>query len=149
MAYTEQITFLLFLKMADELTRPPYNRRPMVPPELGWPSLLERDGDELEVDCVRPAPDETVCDPACGTGGFLLAAHDYVVKHHGKELDPDQKKHLKKGFVHGWELVPNTARLCVIRSGRFPGLLSSEKPAPPQSDLERRPTRRPLAVLRL
>ena len=49
MAYTEQITFLLFLKMADELTRPPYNRRPMVPPELGWPSLLERDGDELEV----------------------------------------------------------------------------------------------------
>jgi hypothetical protein len=35
MAYTEQITFLLFLKMADELTRPPYNRPPIVtfPPE--------------------------------------------------------------------------------------------------------------------
>ncbi len=30
------------------------------------------------VDCVRPGPDDTVCDPACGTGGFLLAAHDYV-----------------------------------------------------------------------
>ena len=41
MAYTEQITFLLFLKMADEQTRPPYNRKPIVPPELGWPSLLE------------------------------------------------------------------------------------------------------------
>jgi type I restriction enzyme M protein len=37
-----------------------------------------------------------------------------VIKQHGKELDPDQKKHLKKGFVHGWELVPNTARLCVM-----------------------------------
>ena len=49
MAYTEQITFLLFLKMADELTKPPYNRKPIVPPELGWRSLLERDGDELEV----------------------------------------------------------------------------------------------------
>jgi len=49
MAYTEQITFLLFLKMADELTKPPYNRKPIVPPDLGWPSLLERDGDELEV----------------------------------------------------------------------------------------------------
>jgi hypothetical protein len=49
MAYTEQITFLLFLKMADELTRPPYNRKPIVPPEQGWPSLLERDGDELDV----------------------------------------------------------------------------------------------------
>ena len=35
MAYTEQITFLLFLKMADEQTKPPYNRKPIVPPELG------------------------------------------------------------------------------------------------------------------
>ena len=48
MAYTEQITFLLFLKMADEQTRPPYNRKPIVPTELGWASLLKRDGEELE-----------------------------------------------------------------------------------------------------
>ena len=49
MAYTEQITFLLFLKMADEQTKPPYNRPPIVPPELGWQGLLKLDGDELEV----------------------------------------------------------------------------------------------------
>ena len=36
MAYTEQITFLLFLKMADEQTRPPYSRALIVPPALGW-----------------------------------------------------------------------------------------------------------------
>jgi len=201
MAYTEQITFLLFLKMADEQTKPPYNRKPLVPKGMGWQSLLDRDGDALEVhyrhvleelgkkpgmlgavfkkarqeiqnpatlrrlivdliepeqwssmqadvkgdiyegllaksasespkgagqyftprqliqaivDCVRPTPADTVCDPACGTGGFLLAAHDYVIKHHGKELDPDEKKHLKTGFAHGAELVPNTARLCVM-----------------------------------
>ena len=48
MAYTEQITFLLFLKMADERTKPPYNHKPIVPPSLGWPSLLKADGDELE-----------------------------------------------------------------------------------------------------
>src|SRR5687767_7213329 len=48
MAYTEQITFLLFLKMADELTKPPYNRPPLVPPNLGWPSLLKLEGAELE-----------------------------------------------------------------------------------------------------
>ena len=53
------------------------------------------------VDCVQPAPDDTVCDPAAGTGGFLLAAHDFVVHHHGSELDKDQKKHLRTGFVHG------------------------------------------------
>ncbi len=35
------------------------------------------------VDVMRPAPGQTICDPACGTGGFLLAAHDYIVKHYG------------------------------------------------------------------
>src|SRR5712692_1412939 len=48
MAYTEQITFLLFLKMADELTKPPFNRPPIVPPKFGWQNLLKLDGDELE-----------------------------------------------------------------------------------------------------
>ena len=48
MAYTEQIKFLLFLKIEDEQTRPPYNRKPIVPAELGWASLLKRDGEELE-----------------------------------------------------------------------------------------------------
>lgn len=49
LAYTEQITFLLFLKMANEQTKPPYSRDPIVPPEYGWQSLIERDGDDLEV----------------------------------------------------------------------------------------------------
>src|ERR1051325_7021237 len=48
MAYTEQITLLLFLKMAHEQTQPPYNRPPIVPPEYGWGSLLSREGDDLE-----------------------------------------------------------------------------------------------------
>ncbi len=49
MAYTEQITFLLFLKMADEMTKPPYNRPPIVPAKHGWQTLLKYEGDELEV----------------------------------------------------------------------------------------------------
>ncbi len=201
MAYTEQITFLLFLKMAHEQTLPPWNRDPIVPEGLDWPSLLERDGEELEthyrhilaelpkqggmlgeifkkarqeiqnpatlkrlivdlidpedwmsmqadvkgdiyegllaksaqespkgagqyftprpliqamVDVMQPGPDDTVCDPAAGTGGFLLAAHDYVVREHGRELDPDEKRHLKERFAQGWELVPATARLCIM-----------------------------------
>jgi len=47
MAYTEQITFLLFLKMADEQSKPPYNKK-SVPKGLDWASLLERGGEELE-----------------------------------------------------------------------------------------------------
>ncbi|MFO0916660.1 MAG: class I SAM-dependent DNA methyltransferase [Pirellulales bacterium] len=201
MAYTEQITFLLFLKMADEMSKPPYNRKGMVPAEYGWQSLLKLEGDELEahyrhcleelgkqkgmlgeifkkarpdiqnpatlrrlivdliepvkwssmdadvkgdvyegllkksaeespkgagqyftprelikgiVDCVQPTPDDTVCDPAAGTGGFLLGAYQYVIDNHGKNLDKDQKRHLRTRFVQGWELVPNTARLCIM-----------------------------------
>src|SRR5947209_14454918 len=157
MAYTEQITLLLFLMMADELTRPPHTKPSIVPKGLDWPSLLKREGDDLEthyrhvleelgrrtgmlgeifkkarpdiqnpatlrrlivdliepfqwsamqadvkgdiyegllaksaeespkgagqyftprelikavVDCARPTPEDDVCDPACGTGGF-------------------------------------------------------------------------------
>jgi len=201
MAYTEQITFLLFLKMANEQSKPPYNRKPLVPKGCDWESLLKREGDELEVhyrhvmeelgrqpgmlgeifkkakseiqnpailrrlivellgsenwssmeadvkgdiyegllaksaaespkgagqyftpraliqaivDCVQPSPDDAVCDPACGTGGFLLAALQYVIDRFGRELDKDQKRHLRKGFVHGVDLVPNTARLCIM-----------------------------------
>jgi type I restriction enzyme M protein len=55
-----------------------------------------------------------VCDPACGTGGFLTVAHKYVLDQHARDLDKDQKRHLKSGFVHGADLVPNTARLCIM-----------------------------------
>jgi type I restriction enzyme M protein len=55
--YVEQLTYLLFLKMADERTKPPYlpargvqagNQPPsIIPDKYGWPSLLQRDGDDL------------------------------------------------------------------------------------------------------
>ena len=41
------------------------------------------------VDVMRPGPEDTICDPACGTGGFLLAAREYVQRHEGKDLDPE------------------------------------------------------------
>jgi type I restriction enzyme M protein len=64
------------------------------------------------VDVMRPQPGKTICDPACGTGGFLLAAHDYIAGHNS--LDRDQVQHLRHQALHGWEIVDNTARLCVM-----------------------------------
>ena len=197
--YVEQLTFLLFLKMADEQSRPPFNRLAPVPPQFSWPELLKRDGDELEihyrhtleelgkrsgmlgiifrkaqnkiqdpaklrrlivdlidkeqwsslsadvkgdayegllqknaedvkggagqyftprpliaamVDALRPEPGQTICDPACGTGGFLLAAHDYIARTPG--LDKAQKKRLKNGTLFGIELVDSVTRLCAM-----------------------------------
>ena len=199
--YVEQLTFLLFLKMADEQSRPPYSKPSPVPAGFDWPSLLARDGDELEahyrhlldtlgkqsgmlgvvfrkaqnkiqdpaklrrlivdlidreqwsamsadvkgdayegllqknaedvkggagqyftprplikaiVDVMRPAPGETICDPACGTGGFLLAAHDYIADPSHHQLDIQQKRRLKSGTLYGVELVDSVARLCCM-----------------------------------
>jgi hypothetical protein len=46
--YVEQLTMLLFLNMADQLTEPPHSKPPIVPPNLGWKPLLKLDGAALE-----------------------------------------------------------------------------------------------------
>jgi type I restriction enzyme M protein len=62
------------------------------------------------VECVRPTPDETICDPACGTGGFLLAAHDYIAANN--DLDIDKRRRLKLENLHG--TVDSVTRLCAM-----------------------------------
>jgi len=64
------------------------------------------------VEVVAPQPGETICDPACGTGGFLLAAHDFIAKN--PKLDRAQKKQLKSGTFFGIELVDSVTRLCAM-----------------------------------
>jgi len=64
------------------------------------------------VDCIQPASGEVIIDPACGTGGFLLAVHDYIAKHY--ELDRTAKKHLRFEALRGVELVPGVSRLCAM-----------------------------------
>jgi len=46
--YLEQLTYLLFLKMADEFSKQPYNRKLPIPKEYGWESLTAKKGAELE-----------------------------------------------------------------------------------------------------
>ena len=64
--------------------------------------------------CLRPKPGEKVADPACGTGGFLLATHEWIVDHHIAEMDADDKRFLRDEAMHGWEIVDGTARLCAM-----------------------------------
>jgi type I restriction enzyme M protein len=65
------------------------------------------------VDVIMPKPGEQICDPACGTGGFLLAAHDYIV-HTYPHLTTAQKRKLRENTFKGWEFVQNVARLCAM-----------------------------------
>ncbi|MEM2125716.1 MAG: class I SAM-dependent DNA methyltransferase [Candidatus Methanosuratincola sp.] len=196
--YVEQLTYLIFLKMADEQTRPPFNKPSTIPKGFDWQSLLNKDGAELEthyrniletlgkepgmlgiifrksqsriqdpaklkrlielinsetwvgldvdvkgeiyeglleknaediksgagqyftprplikaiVEVMRPEPGMTICDPACGTGGFLLLAHDYIVKNYA--LDLEQKRFLKYSAFKGKDIVDGVVRLCVM-----------------------------------
>jgi type I restriction enzyme M protein len=64
------------------------------------------------VDCMRPAPGETILDPASGTAGFLLSAHRFISQRY--ELDRDQRKHLRLEALHGVELVASVARLAAM-----------------------------------
>ncbi len=49
--YVEQLTYLLFLKMSDEQTKPPYSKPSVVPEDYDWQKLLDLDGDALEIQC--------------------------------------------------------------------------------------------------
>jgi len=198
--YTEQLTYLLFLKMAHERETRPLNPETIVPKDCSWQRLLDADGEELEktyrriletlarqpgvlgvvfrkaqnkvqdpaklkrlisefidkenwsatgvdikgdayegllakgaediksgagqyftprplisamVDVIQPMVNDTVVDPACGTGGFLLAAYEYVSSD-AANLTKDQREKLQSGFVSGVELVDGTARLAAM-----------------------------------
>ena len=64
------------------------------------------------VECVRPEPMRTIADPACGTGGFFLAAYDFIVANHN--LDRDQKQFIKFNTFYGNEIVAGTRRLALM-----------------------------------
>jgi type I restriction enzyme M protein len=64
------------------------------------------------VACVQPDPMKTITDPACGTGGFFLAAYDYITENH--HLDREQKEFLKNKTFYGNEIVANTRRMCLM-----------------------------------
>ena len=74
--------------------------------------MLKCGGFFFSVDVMRPSPGEVVCDPACGTGGFLLAAHDFI--RNNNKLDKRQLMFLNTEELRGVELVDSVKRLCCM-----------------------------------
>lgn len=68
---------------------------------------------EAVVECVDPQLSEVVCDPACGTAGFLLAAHDYL-RANNAGMTAQQRKQLATKAIRGVELVEEVARLATM-----------------------------------
>ncbi len=65
---------------------------------------------QVMVECMQPTARDTIVDPACGTGGFLLAAYEHIIKDR-EGLSPEEAQHVAGGGIRGVELVEDTARL--------------------------------------
>ena len=198
--YLEQLTYLIFLKMSDEYSRPPYKRDTGIPAGFTWSDmntltgaaleeqykntletlgeqggilgqifkgainkvsnaavlyrivqmidrekwvsmssdvkgeiyegLLQKNAEDVKsgagqyftprpliramVRCLRPEPMKTIADPCCGSGGFFLAAQEYLTDPANYTLDREQKAFLKNETFHGNELVPTTFKLALM-----------------------------------
>ena len=65
---------------------------------------------------MGPTPEDRICDPAAGTGGFLCAAYQHVLDRHGQRLDGDELRVLREELVEGMELSPKVGRMCAMNA---------------------------------
>lgn len=198
--YLEQLTYLIFLKMSDEYSKPPYKKDTGIPEGYTWTDMNTLKGAELEekykaileklgeqggilgkifkqatnkvsnaailyrivqmidkekwvsmssdvkgeiyegllqknaedvksgagqyftprpliramVKCLRPEPMKTIADPCCGSGGFFLAAQEFLTAPGNFVLGREEKEFLKNNTFYGNELVSNTYKLCLM-----------------------------------
>jgi type I restriction enzyme M protein len=64
------------------------------------------------VEMVAPQPDDIICDPACGTAGFLMIAGEYIREHYPEALrDPKQREHFHHRLFHGFDFDNTMLRI--------------------------------------
>ena len=68
---------------------------------------------KMMVELMAPGPDEVICDPACGTSGFLVAAGEYLKEHHKEEIffNRQKKDHYMSGMFHGYDMDRTMLRI--------------------------------------
>ena len=68
---------------------------------------------KMIVELMAPGPDEVICDPACGTSGFLVAAGEYLKEHHKEEIffHSQKKDHYMSGMFHGYDMDRTMLRI--------------------------------------
>ncbi|MFE2725014.1 N-6 DNA methylase [Kitasatospora sp. NPDC059327] len=67
---------------------------------------------QLIVEMMAPAPGDEICDPACGTAGFLVASAEYVERTHREALfEPAQRQHFNESMFHGFDFDSTMLRI--------------------------------------
>jgi type I restriction enzyme M protein len=67
----------------------------------------------MMVEMMAPTPKDVICDPACGTAGFLIAASEYLIEHHSDSIYKDTKarKKFNEGTFHGYDFDSTMLRI--------------------------------------
>lgn len=68
----------------------------------------------LMVNLIQPSPDDCICDPACGTAGFLISAANYIREHHANKMSDKQWDHYIKGLVTGYDTDMTMLRISTM-----------------------------------
>lgn len=70
---------------------------------------------KMMVKLMQPKPDETICDPACGTSGFLIAASEYLMEDEERKrevlFDKANKEHYLNHMFHGYDMDRTMLRI--------------------------------------
>jgi len=69
----------------------------------------------MMVELLQPTPEDTICDPACGTAGFLIAASHYLMEnHHDLLYDKELKEHYLTGMFYGFDTDQTMLRIAAM-----------------------------------
>ena len=69
---------------------------------------------EMMVELLQPTPDDTICDPACGTAGFLVSASEYIRRHYEDTMTNEQWEHFAKGAFTGFDTDRTMLRISAM-----------------------------------
>ncbi len=69
---------------------------------------------EMMVELLQPTPDDTICDPACGTAGFLVSAAEYIRKNYENTMDDRQWEHYAGDAFTGFDTDPTMLRISTM-----------------------------------
>ena len=69
---------------------------------------------QMMVELLQPTPEDTICDPACGTAGFLVAAAEYIRKHYEDTMTPEQWEHYAGDAFTGFDTDQTMLRISAM-----------------------------------
>ena len=69
---------------------------------------------EMMVELLQPTPDDTICDPACGTAGFLVSSSEYIRNHYEDTMTPEQWEHFSGDAFTGFDTDRTMLRISAM-----------------------------------